>query len=188
MFEGAWPPWAVDRIGLVSDSHGNAERTTRAIDALLADGAECILHLGDVGDERVVDRLVGLPVGILLGNVDDDRMADYARALDLVVHDPALVADLGGIRIAATHGHREDVVASLVEASPDVLVHGHTHRFRDEPIDGVRFVNPGALQRTKVPTAAMLEVRSGVLSRYELPDDAGVRRIPGPALGEPPWA
>ena len=49
-----------------------------------------------------------------------------------------------------------------------------------------RGVNPGALQRTKVPTAAMLEVRSGVLSRYELPDDADVRRISGPALGESP--
>ena len=72
--------------------------------------------------------------------------------------------------------------------APDVLLHGHTHRWRDETIDGVRFLNPGALQRTRVPTAGMLEVRSGVFSRYELPDDGDVRRIPGPALGEPPWA
>ena len=188
MFDGAWPSWAVERIGLVSDSHGHAERTTRAVDALLADGADGIVHLGDVGDELVVDRLAGLPVSILLGNVDDRRLADYARSLDLMVHDPALVAEVGGIRFAATHGHREEVMASLYEASPDVLVHGHTHQCRDQTIGGVRFLNPGALYRTRVPMAAMLEVRSGVFSRYELPDDADLRRIPGQALGEPPWA
>ena len=25
----------------------------------------------------------------------------------------------------------------------DVVIHGHTHRWRDEVVDGVRFINPG---------------------------------------------
>ena len=185
MSEHAWPSWPVKRLGVVSDSHGDAARTTRAVDALLADAADLVLHLGDLGDERVVDRLVGLPVRVVLGNVDDARLADYARGLDLPVEDTAVVAELGGVRLAATHGHREDVVETLVKAGPDILVHGHTHAWRDETIDGVRFLNPGALHRTAVPTAGLLDVRSGLFRRYELPDDGELRRIPPESTGEP---
>ena len=37
-------------IGLIADSHGNFERTEQAAAALLATGAEPLIHLGDFCD------------------------------------------------------------------------------------------------------------------------------------------
>jgi len=184
MIEDVWTPFPVEKIGIVSDSHGQADATTRAVEALLEDGAELILHLGDVGGEAVIDRLVGLPARILLGNVDDPRLADYARSLDLVVDDPVFCGLIGGRRVSAIHGHREDVLSHLLTLSPEIVLHGHTHQWRDERLAEIRFVNPGAIHRTSRPSVALLTPRTGRIDRLELATDGSVRRIPFPPDGE----
>ena len=157
-------------LGLLADTHGRAERTTAALDRLLEAGATTILHLGDVGGERVIDRLAGLPVHLLFGNVDEERsLASYAIALELRPHHPAVRFRMGGRRIIATHGHLASVVEDAHEAGPDYLLHGHTHVVRDETIDGVRVLNPGAVHRAKVHTVATLEPASGRFTILELP-------------------
>ena len=185
MIEDVWTPLPVEKVGIVSDSHGQADATTRAVDALLEGGAELILHLGDIGGEAVVDRLVGLPARILLGNVDDPRLADYARSLDVIVDDPVFYGLIGGRRVSATHGHREDVLSHLLTLSPEIVLHGHTHQWRDEQRANIRFVNPGAIFRTTRPSAALLSPRTGRIDRFELEMDGTVRRIPFPPHGEP---
>lgn len=183
-----WPQRQIRRLGLVADSHGEADRTSIAVATLLDAGADLVLHLGDLGagrsGELVVDRLVGLPVRILLGNVDDERLGDYACGLDLMVDEPAFRATVGGTRVAATHGHREDVLTTLLGDEPHVLIHGHTHRFRDETVDGVRVLNPGALHRSPRFTAANLDPVSGRLEVFEILDEGPARRIPARDLGE----
>ena len=46
-------------VGVLSDSHGHAETTARAVEALVAHGAEMLLHLGDIGSDEVIDELGG---------------------------------------------------------------------------------------------------------------------------------
>ncbi|NPU84221.1 MAG: metallophosphoesterase family protein [Syntrophaceae bacterium] len=46
------------RIGILSDSHGNEEATQRAVEALLEQGAVCLIHLGDLC-ESMEGRLTG---------------------------------------------------------------------------------------------------------------------------------
>ena len=45
-------------IGLISDSHGDAPITRRAAELLARRGADLLLHLGDVGNEAVIDALL----------------------------------------------------------------------------------------------------------------------------------
>lgn len=154
------------RLGLLSDTHGRADRTTAALDLLVAAGATTILHLGDVGGDEVIDRLAGLPVHVLFGNVDEEGpLAAYAAALDLRPHHPTLRFRMGGRRIIATHGHLPSEIDAALDARPDYLLHGHTHAIRDETVDEVRILNPGAVHRARPRTVATLEPGSG---RFEV--------------------
>jgi len=45
----------------------------------------------------------------------------------------------------------------------DVVIHGHTHRWRDEVIGRTRFINPGALHRASSWTVALLDCSSDQL-------------------------
>jgi putative phosphoesterase len=165
-----WTTLQDDRIGLLSDTHGVVDRTELAIECLLKAGATTILHLGDLGSEQVIDQLVGLPVRLVFGNVDQDRaFSTYASRLDLVVDHPTMRLCVGGRRIIATHGHLETEMAQAVEARPDFIIHGHSHLIRDETIDGIRFLNPGAVHRAAVWSVATLEPATGRFSVIQLP-------------------
>ncbi|NCF39820.1 MAG: metallophosphoesterase [Planctomycetia bacterium] len=157
-------------LGLLSDTHGRADRTTVALDRLLEAGATTILHLGDIGSEQVIDRLAGLPVHLLFGNVDEPRtLVSYAIALGLRPHHPTIRFRMGGQRIIGTHGDRSSEIETAFEARPDYLLHGHTHVSRDETIEGVRVLNPVAIHRAKVHTVATLEPASGRFTVLEIP-------------------
>ncbi len=41
-----------ERIGLIADTHGNADLLGRAIETLLYNGADCLVHLGDFCDSQ----------------------------------------------------------------------------------------------------------------------------------------
>ncbi|MEC8321162.1 MAG: YfcE family phosphodiesterase [Planctomycetota bacterium] len=157
------------RIGLLSDSHGEAARTGRALDLLLDRGADLLIHLGDLGSEAVVDRLAGLPAMIVLGNVDPPSLGRYAEWLGIAMDGRAVHLQVGGRRLAATHGHLEEVWTDLVATAPDYLLHGHTHEVRDERHGGIRFVNPGAVDRADRWTVAMLEPEFDRLEIMDIP-------------------
>jgi predicted phosphodiesterase len=53
--------------------------------------------------------------------------------------------EVDGRRIAITHGDREAVYEDLLNAKPDYLFVGHTHRRSDQQIGSTRVINPGAL-------------------------------------------
>ncbi len=55
------------------------------------------------------------------------------------------MVELKGKLIGMTHGDREEVFEDLLQAEPDYLFHGHTHRRRDERVGSTRVINPGAL-------------------------------------------
>ncbi|MEM1444919.1 MAG: metallophosphoesterase family protein [Planctomycetota bacterium] len=86
------------RIGLLSDSHGRAATTRRAVDLLRGAGAEVLIHLGDVGTVEVIDALCvddldgedQIEAHVVFGNTDWDHasLATYAEDLDIVVDDP----------------------------------------------------------------------------------------------------
>lgn len=160
-----------ERLGILSDTHGDAARARRAIALLQARGASCIIHLGDVGGEEVLDLFAGIEALVLFGNTDDARgLRRYAEALDIPVVHPAAIIETKStsrgragrpIRIGMTHGHLPDEIDRLFRSDLDILLHGHTHVARDEIIHGVRVMNPGALHRAERHTAMLLDLETG---------------------------
>ena len=158
-------------IGIISDTHGRAERTESAVRMLEDAGAELILHLGDVGSDAVLDRLVDRRVRIVLGNVDPPDLARYATLLEITVDHPTMRLEVDGRRIGATHGHLSPELDRLVAEAPDYLLHGHSHVARDERIGSTRVLNPGAVHRAAVRSVAILEPRRDRFEILELPPD-----------------
>lgn len=136
----------------------------------MAASVDLILHLGDLGSEEVVDRLVGLPVRMVLGNVDPPILASYAEFLGLNVDHPLMRLEIGNRRLVATHGHLDQEVSAGVRDRPDYFIHGHTHRVRDERIDATRFLNPGALQRNAPSNVGVLDLLSDDFRLLEVPN------------------
>lgn len=146
-------------LGIMSDSHGRAETTRRAVRALVDAGATALIHLGDLETEAVIDELVGHDARIVFGNCDWEWTAleRYAGHVSVIVDRWAGRLTVGGRRVAFTHGHLREPMEEATADEVDFLLHGHTHELRDERVGATRVINPGALFRAARYTAAVLE-------------------------------
>ena len=73
-------------IGLLSDTHNRLAAAQAAVHALRANGAQHLLHAGDVGGEQIIDLLAGEPAAFVWGNNDFDRVGLSAYAAHLGVN------------------------------------------------------------------------------------------------------
>jgi hypothetical protein len=148
------------KVGLISDTHGDVARTTRAAELFRAAGVQAVLHAGDVGSEAVLDELRALdvPVHAVVGNTD--------YGLDL----PAFFeAELGGKRFAIAHGHDTARLKNAIRGGRhDYVITGHTHEQRDDCMGKTRVINPGAIFRSSRPSVAVLDTDTDELKFVEL--------------------
>jgi len=164
------------RIALLSDSHGRAAITRRAVELAVANGAEKILHLGDVGSTEVIDALrvdatlAGRAVEsrLVFGNVDGHwrKLAEHARQAGVVVDHPTGWLDLPGGDLVYLHGDDEDAKAEALGAEVRYLCHGHTHQRLDARVRKTRVINPGALFRAAEYSIALLDTDRDALAFY----------------------
>jgi uncharacterized protein len=147
------------RIVVTSDTHLGPRRRKPLPAALLAacDGADAILHAGDLVTADVLDTLAAYaPLHAVAGNCDPwdlaERLAE-TRSLEL-----------GGVPIGITHipGPEAGRGARLRAAFPGarVIVFGHTH-WPVLDLDGdVMLLNPGSpTERRRAPHATFAELR-----------------------------
>lgn len=158
-------------IGVLSDSHGRADTTARAVRALLDHGAQMLIHLGDLEAEAVIDELVGHNARIVFGNCDwnEQALAHYAELVGVRVDHPLGLAEVDGKRIAFTHGHLPGVMQDAINDGVDYLFYGHTHAVSDERHGCTRLINPGALFRAPRYTAALLDPAADHLRIIDVP-------------------
>ncbi len=160
-------PQPVALIGLLSDSHGQAGITRRAVDLLVHRGARLLIHLGDIGSALVLDALLcpgddghtPVEARLVFGNTDANRLelARYARFLDIHVDDPVGSLPLPAGPLVFTHGDDSRALSRALGAGPRYLCHGHTHQAADYRRGPTRVINPGALFRTTCPSVALLD-------------------------------
>jgi putative phosphoesterase len=157
------------RIGIVSDTHGDANRLSHALKIFSHHQVQAIVHCGDVGSIRCLRLLANAApnVYVVAGNTDRhvDELADEAESLGINFAAEAVHVPLDdGKALVATHGHDENLLGELIaDRQFHYVCHGHSHMIRDEGVNGVRVINPGALHRAKVHTVAVLDTVSGVL-------------------------
>lgn len=130
------------RIGLISDTHGLLR--PEAIEAL--QGAELILHAGDVGQPEILSALRAIaPVVAIRGNVDGGAWASALPATEAIETESAFIYMLHDVK-----GLDLDPVA----AGFQIVVSGHSHKPGRSLRSGVLYINPGSAgpERFSLPT------------------------------------
>lgn len=120
------------RFGVISDTHGLLRPEVLP---LLA-GCDRILHLGDVGNDEILDALATIaPVTAVRGNVDRTGRCAQLPETEIVTEH--------GVSLYLLHDRQElDLVPEA--AGLAAVLSGHTHQPRVEWKRGVLYLNPGA--------------------------------------------
>ena len=140
------------RIGVISDTHGLLR--PEALAAM--DGVAHILHLGDVGNPVILERLREIaPVMAVRGNIDTHGACCLLPETDVVEFD--------GISIYMLHNLAE-LDLNPKAATFAAVLYGHTHQPKIETKDGVLYFNPGSAgpKRFSLPVSVgYLEIDRG---------------------------
>jgi putative phosphoesterase len=151
------------RLGILSDTHDELARTRRAVALLRAEGADALVHCGDLTGPEVVAACAGLPCTFVFGNNDADNVPHLRRAMaeaGAVCLGWGGAVTLAGKRVAVVHGHLHTDVRRLLAARPDYLLSGHSHTPGDRRDGPTRRINPGALHRADALTVALLDLKT----------------------------
>lgn len=151
------------KICIVSDSHDRAQLLAAAVTAAKAEGAEVVLHCGDVigGNTLRATLKLALPLHVVHGNNLGDPVAIAGLACDsdglLCYHGMDAAIELAGRRIFITHyphiGH-----GMACTGDYDLVCCGHSHhplvRAQANIKDGSTWlVNPGTVAGLGAPAA-----------------------------------
>ena len=149
------------KIGILSDTHDQVDRTRQAIERLGSLGAEAAIHCGDLTNAEIVEACSVLPFYFVFGNHDADMaylLADAAKQYGANCLKWGGEIELAGKRIAVAHGHFPKDYRPLVAAQPDYFLFGHSHQTHDSMDGHMRRINPGALYRAAEFTVALLDL------------------------------
>lgn len=149
------------KICIVSDSHDRSPPLAAAISSAKAEGAEAVVHCGDLIGANTLraSLLLGLPIHAVHGNNLGDPMALHGMMKKsdglFIYHGPDAILELGGKRIFATHyPHYGRAIACTGDY--DLVCCGHSHHAEIvEQIDikggKTWLVNPGSVAGIDAP-------------------------------------
>jgi putative phosphoesterase len=149
------------RLGILADTHDRLTRTQSAVELLRSQGAELLIHCGDLTGPEIVPICAVLPCYFVFGNNDADDVLTLQKAMSdagAVCLEWGGEVTLAGKRIAVVHGHMHSDVRRLLVARPDYLLSGHSHIRGDWREGPTRRINPGALHRADEYTVALLDL------------------------------
>jgi hypothetical protein len=162
------------KIGLLSDTHNHKDNLVAALKALAREQIRVVVFCGDVTDVELIPLLSGFEVHLIEGNIDHAPGA-LRRAIERLGNGSTFglehTATIDGKRIAALHGHLVDrLIEAIHSGLYDYVIHGHTHRRRDERAGSTRVINPGALGGVQYETRsfAILDPATDELRVVEL--------------------
>lgn len=123
------------RLGVISDTHGVLR--DEVIEKLK--GCDYIIHEGDVGGKEIIDKLESITkTFVVRGNNDKDEwgltLPDYKEI------------EMDEVLIYVVH-NKADIPTDLKEV--DLVIYGHSHKFSNEKIDNIVYLNPGACGRKR---------------------------------------
>ena len=142
------------KIGILSDTHTKVTRAQEVIQTLIDDGAEFLVHAGDVCEVQTLELLKNCSKRYLCvyGN-NDAHLVEHHNKYNLV-QEPHY------FKIADTN-FKLMHLPFYMTPDTEVVLFGHTHEFKSEFIEGTLFLNPGeACARNKpVSECVMLDVQ-----------------------------
>jgi len=141
------------KIAILSDTHSKIQEAKKTLDFLVQNGAEFIIHAGDICKHETLELLAtcGIRYVVVYGNNDAHLIQHH--------NDYNLVQEPNYFKVADTK-FKLMHLPFYMSADAEVVVYGHTHIFNSEFKNGTLFLNPGEVCARQKPTTecVMLEV------------------------------
>jgi putative phosphoesterase len=149
------------KVCIVSDSHDRADALAHAVREGKAQGAEAVIHCGDlIGAQTLKPALaLGLPLHLIHGNNAGDPQAlhklSQASGGLLRYHGADARIELAGRRVFVVHYH-DYGYAMACTGDWELVCCGHSHEARVDRVANVRggetwLVNPGTVAALAAP-------------------------------------
>ena len=154
------------KLCIVSDSHDRAEALAQAVRAAAAEGAQAVIHCGDLIGVNTLRRAAeaGIPMHVIHGNNLGDPVAlqNFSGKPEHRVHYHGADArlELAGRRIFVVH-YPEYGHAMACTGDWDLVCCGHSHRAETRKVSNVKggetwLVNPGTVAGLAAPASWVL--------------------------------
>ena len=146
-------------LGVVSDTHNQISNVEKIIDIFNSIKVDKVIHTGDITQAKTLSKFSRLncPLIGVYGNNDLEEVGleETSRKHGFDFKKPPFITKLAGKRIAIFH--EPDQIEDLIkeDTTIDLVLHGHTHRYREEERKGVKIFNPGEC-------AGMLEGKNSI--------------------------
>ena len=134
-------------IGVVSDTHNRVDHVKRIVNIFNEFRVGLVIHTGDITNRNTLQYFHTLkcPLKGVFGNNDLNEIGleEICLKNNFDFRLPPYVISLENRKIAIFH--EPDLIDSFLEEEKniDLVLHGHTHRYRNEDIEGIKYFNPG---------------------------------------------
>jgi len=142
------------KIGIISDTHSKVQLAQDALEMLLENGAEFIIHAGDIVEVETLEMLknCGKRYVAVYGN-NDTHLVEHHNRYNLV-QEPHYFK-LADTKFKLMH------LPYYMSPDAEIVIFGHTHTFESDFKNGTLFLNPGeTCARSKaLSECAMLNIK-----------------------------
>jgi len=134
------------RIGLTGDTHNNLKNVAKICDIFNSHHLDFVIHTGDISLPKTLSAFdsLNVPLKGVFGNNDQGEKEDLIKVCE---EKNFLFRDKLEIRISKENSlfaiHDPNDIEDRFYKPGNIIVHGHTHRFRNEVINGTSVFNPG---------------------------------------------
>ena len=133
-------------IGVTGDTHNNLKNINQICSIFNECGTKVVLHTGDISLPKslLAFKQLNCPLIVVLGNNDiqeRDGLEKVAKEFDCKIYDEPHFMKLENNEIGLIH--HPDLIDSEMLSRCDLILHGHTHRFKKEKIGKTLIFNPG---------------------------------------------
>jgi len=134
-------------VGVVSDTHNRLDNVQEIVNIFNSNYVDLVIHTGDITNSHTLKSFSQLRCSLkgVFGNNDlnEPGLRETASKLGFEFKLPPLILTLEGVKLAILH--EPEAIEKLIgyEKNIDLILHGHTHRYRNEVTNGIKIFNPG---------------------------------------------
>jgi len=134
-------------IGVVSDTHNNLKNINKIISLFNDEKVDMVVHTGDITNTKSLEKFKALNCRLIgvFGNNDrtEFNLKECAKDNDFSFQEPPYLFEEENKQIAIFH--EPDLIDSYLKKNNniDIVLHGHTHRYRLQHIRNTLVFNPG---------------------------------------------